>query len=700
MLTRSLRTAMHRREGQALVLAAIMVLILSIAVLATINLGHNINERVRLQNTADAAAYSMAAMEARAFNFYAFTNRTQVSHYVAAMVWQSMLSFLYFLEAFFTDALGVILTANPCGQPQGKWVLICNFLKALPYVGPVLNAFFNALNAIRIVVENAARGIQQTLKSTNPDRFIGRIIIPGHRVLNQALAALAQVTLYGTMTHLINTSNDVILDNDLNIDSAGTRFVSGALSACILERAHMKEAGIYLRASPLDVFQPLPTPNSQETDKIARAKRSMGKIANATRFGCDHEGGNSSKCGPGWVTDRRAGQIIPLPGNFGVVRDIINKLDWKWGQTKMLSYHYNLGKVGGQDRNYIRDHTNDLPNRPISDLTQGDAIGSDDIYQIKIGPDEFGIPGFTVKNPLSCKDTENPLKCWGDNRKGLNDSASAKLPFRHTTKTSIWAQSKDEDPSGVGGGIHWRLVTSSGINPGSRPSDLPNLGTFGVPNNMRDVGLNVYEKTIIELLGKDILKTEVWVANVRPIRDQNHPWEGLVRFPHFEPGQYSAPCGQGLGSGGAPSLTTAATRGSPSSPGTEFNQPSTWVVLNKTAEQMLNPKKDGTGAGNNKPALLNDTGAMQFAFTQPTKLTMDNTRKSFLTFKGLNVVSRGQTYYHRPGNWAEQPNFFNPYWKPRLASVWQGRYSMPLMADLENVLPGTLKDLPQKIITH
>jgi Flp pilus assembly protein TadG len=40
-----------------------MMLILSIAVLATVNLGHNIHERVRLQNTADSAAYSMAAME-------------------------------------------------------------------------------------------------------------------------------------------------------------------------------------------------------------------------------------------------------------------------------------------------------------------------------------------------------------------------------------------------------------------------------------------------------------------------------------------------------------------------------------------------------------------------------------------------------------------------------------------------------------
>jgi len=692
MFTRTLRHAMRRREGQALVLASLMVLILSIAVLATINLGHNINERVRLQNTADAAAYSMAAMEARAFNFYAFSNRTQVSHYVAAMVWQSMLSFMYFLEAFFADAVGVVLTANPCGDPDGwRWEAICAGLEAIPYVGPVLKALFKGLEAIKQIIKGAAQAIQATLKATNPDYFIGQIVIPGHRILNKALAALAQVTLYGTMTHVLNTSNDVIVENDPNIGSWGSRSVSGALSACILNRAHMKESGVSLLANPTNLFDTLPVANSEETDKIARAKRSMGKIANATRFACDREGSGGSACGPGWVTDRRPGQIIPLPSNFGIIRDILGKLDWKWGQTKMLSYNFSVGKEGSNDRNYIRDWKNDLPKRPITDLTQGDAIGSDDIYSIKIGPAELNLAVFKLVNPLSCRDDENPLKCWGDNRKDRDSTH----PFRNTVKPSIWAMSKEEDPTGQGGGIHWRLVTRSGVS-GSQQSDLPNKSTGGLfggtPNEYQDLGLNIWSKTIVETFAFDI-KTKVWVANVRPIRDGNHPWEGLTHFPHFEPGQYGAPCGQGLGSGGDPSITAAANRAQ------EFNQPSTWVMLNKSAAEMLNPG-DQTGAGNNKPALLNDTGAMTFALKQPRKLTMDNATKDFLLFKGLNVISRGQTYYHRPGNWAEQPNFFNPYWKPRLASVWQGRYAVPFVNNLEGALPGPLKQLPAKILTH
>src|SRR3954451_25310281 len=119
MFTRTLRQSFKRQEGQAMVLACLLVLVLAIGVITTVNLGHAVHERLRLQNTAAAAAYSMAAMEARAFNFYAFANRTQVSHYLAAMVWQSIASVLYFLEAWVTDLYGFFLTLplTQCVKP-------------------------------------------------------------------------------------------------------------------------------------------------------------------------------------------------------------------------------------------------------------------------------------------------------------------------------------------------------------------------------------------------------------------------------------------------------------------------------------------------------------------------------------------------------------------------------------------------------
>src|SRR5262244_723069 len=138
------------KRGQVLVLACLVLLVLCLGVLAVVNLGHNVDERVRLQNTADTAAYSIAAMEARAFNFYAFANRTHVSHYVSAMVWQSHLSFIYFTEAFLTDFYGVMKSVDGCaGQRRGFWLAACPLLENVPYLGPALRVLGTVIQVYR-----------------------------------------------------------------------------------------------------------------------------------------------------------------------------------------------------------------------------------------------------------------------------------------------------------------------------------------------------------------------------------------------------------------------------------------------------------------------------------------------------------------------------------------------------------------------
>src|SRR5690606_24093013 len=128
MWTRTLRNSMRHREGQSLVLACVMILIVSLAVVTTVNVGHTIHERVRLQNTADAAAFSMAAVEARAFNFYAFTNRAQDSHYVSAMTWMSVNSMFYGIEAFITDVFAMLASIIP-NCDQGLGIILCQTAK-------------------------------------------------------------------------------------------------------------------------------------------------------------------------------------------------------------------------------------------------------------------------------------------------------------------------------------------------------------------------------------------------------------------------------------------------------------------------------------------------------------------------------------------------------------------------------------------
>ncbi|WP_164018398.1 Tad domain-containing protein [Pyxidicoccus trucidator] len=695
MITRTLRQSFRRQEGQALVLAALMVLVMSIAVLTTVNIGHTVHERIRLQNTADSAAYSMAAMEARAFNFYAYANRTQVSHYVSAMLWQSLLSLIYFAEAFLADTYGFMKTLNPCaGDDDGLfWKIACPALKLIPVVGQVLKVIDTAMEAWRAVV----MAFHTLITTTNPDKLIGKLVIPTHWVLNSVLFFASQAVMMSASTHVLQTTDSVIADNDKNIDSLISQGVTGVISQCLFDQAHFAEAGGRPLGMPVNPFKPIDPKATSYESKEARAKRSMGGISNATRYACDSKGGlgvggvDLISCQQKFITSRRLGDLIPLPDFLGIIGEWLNnEVDipgvfsfGKLGQTRLLTHNNpNRDKAVNtrRTRNTIRDW-NDGIIPSLGMMAQGDNLGSDDLYWIKFGP--AGFPGVT--NPLSCKtDERNVGRCWGDPRKGLDDTSRKKLPYQFMAKTSIWAMN-DQEGSYRDGGVHWR------VHPDRLPTGDSRWRDRRRPEGPEgEVGVTKNEVCVLPVCILGAGEMDVYTANVHPAEDGNHPWKGVIPFMHFEPGQFQGVCGRTATNGAAPRYRF------------DFNQPSTWVALNKSPDEITNRDLKDKEAGTNAPALLNEEGKVRFNFTADTDgLEMENNRKKFLSFsEGLNVITRGQTYYHRPGNWTEHPNFFNPYWRPRLASVYQGRHNLPLVGSLHDSLPGMLQSIAPKIITH
>ena len=97
------RTNRRSKRGQSIVLMAVTAALLAFTLFTTFSIGKAIRERVQLQNAADASAYSLAVMEARAFNFYAYTNRAIVSHYVAMMAIYGHMSYLAYYEGVLRD---------------------------------------------------------------------------------------------------------------------------------------------------------------------------------------------------------------------------------------------------------------------------------------------------------------------------------------------------------------------------------------------------------------------------------------------------------------------------------------------------------------------------------------------------------------------------------------------------------------------
>jgi hypothetical protein len=64
-----------------------------------------------------------------------------------------------------------------------------------------------------------------------------------------------------------------------------------------------------------------------------------------------------------------------------------------------------------------------------------------------------------------------------------------------------------------------------------------------------------------------------------------------------------------------------------------------------------------------------------------------------LLHEGLNAVAAAQAYYHRPGDWREVPNFFNPLWGARLIPVAE--------SNAANLVPGLLANrLVRTLLLH
>lgn len=107
---------MSARRGQTLVLFALSLLLLTLMVLMTLGIGMRIHEREEQQTIADAAAYSEAVAEARAFNVVAVQNRVIVADMASLAAAQAMLSWVGFYHGTLNQARDTLaaMATGPC----------------------------------------------------------------------------------------------------------------------------------------------------------------------------------------------------------------------------------------------------------------------------------------------------------------------------------------------------------------------------------------------------------------------------------------------------------------------------------------------------------------------------------------------------------------------------------------------------------
>ena len=535
----------RNEQGQAMPLAAIGMFTMVLGVLATLQLGTAVYQKIKLQNTADAAAYTLAAMEARTFNYIAFLNRAQIAHYNTAMVVQSYMTWVGFEVAMFGTAVDLLTALKGA----------VDFGCSLPY--PV-NLAYCPLKAIISAIQQFASTFRDiAVKIYNVGDDVGHKIVEAMSIFNRATLWQSQLARAALLNvHILTGMQNYIEKHDKEISFKNGKsvllnlLVNMALNSIEYYQSFDNASGLnpYVYGLLRDL------PRVGLSGKYTKHKdtagedgyRLMAELCHATRT-------------PKFVSQRNT----TMP------------------KTVILSNIF-PGSKKGQTR-FTKD-------RDISDNGEIQAIGNEKNYPVAdaLSSDDFMVNGG-----------------------GFATIGTANVIYTAKSKKLGSAIAAYQDK-----GEHYRYKggDSSGMPSPGKGTVIPIPGITGGPSETMETKSN------------------------------KAPWPGFAPYFKFKPNKDRT---------------------------ADFGQPSTWIFLNKSHKDF---QSKYSGHSKETPWYSKWTWSMPTADGKSKEFSLDTTvggkRNSYL-FEGLNVISRGQAYYHRPGNWIEQPNFFNPFWRARLAPVGQ-----------------------------
>jgi hypothetical protein len=588
MLVRIARALSKEEAGQSLVLAAVWLLILALAVTATLQIGAGIHARIQLQSASDASAYSQAALVARTLNYFAYANRTQIVHYVAAMALQAIPAMWSAVVATLGMARDLIatlasVTCQCCNVPV--------YGSACCPTYDILDATFSALDP----VAEQARSIESQIDELS-------IIVPYFQYLNQDLLFWSAKAMKDLTIAALGDGNAAGGSSSawVPVDAraaAGTSVGSVADTWIpLLDEANAKSYAAMFDTNA-ESFEGNNT--YQMDDDHARAQRIMAEIANATRTG--NSGPPNAP-----LTNRRL-----TPPGFAPV------LSWfglqHHGQTRLMN-PYAWVDFSDPASNPIWRTV-----YPYSQMSSGVSLNSADDVQL---------------SPLG----------------GLPNSVTVPT-----------------------GGMS-RMVT--GIQ--STPSNLKGMGT-----NLNPSRYHCRYDGYTRIPGGGCLDGHLSQYRCSDEGDL-HNWPGLANFIKFNP---------------------------TSDPDQDFNQNSFWATrkLDPTCASFhfmsggrcVDTLPFGFGGfGRNAMGPIYGSGGF-------TSGRVGDVAPSWLG-TGLHAISVAQVYYHRPETWSEHPNFFNPFWRARLAPIQDKLKRLPGSSTLAEVvrqsLPipagGSKGVAPQTILMH
>lgn len=229
-------------EGQYLAFTALAMLALLMLVISIFNVGVVIGDKMNVQNTADAAAYSQAVWEARTLNLLAYTNRAIISHMVTIAFATAILSQeLLWKEIYYASIAAMPLAGTGIGAvivgainriAQAMWAFWKSIAPAVPGIrnaarvwimacqtfqdGIMLEYAAGGLIASPTVPERIRNGIDTKISINDPDILLG----------GAAIDAANAYALYNNLwfSPMANTGFDQVYRNSMDGFSRGSSF--------------------------------------------------------------------------------------------------------------------------------------------------------------------------------------------------------------------------------------------------------------------------------------------------------------------------------------------------------------------------------------------------------------------------------------------------------------------------------------------
>jgi hypothetical protein len=301
-------------SGQALPLAAVGIFVMVLGVLATLNLGQAVHQKIKLQNTADSAAYTLAAMEARTFNYIAFLNRAQIAHYNTAMVVQSYITWVGFQVATFGTAVDLLTTLKNAVDVGANWG--CPYL-GCPYI---------PLKAIVTGMATMAQLLQKlSVQLFGYGEKVGHWIVDAMSIFNDSAVWQTQLARAAVLNvHLLTGMQNYIEKHDKDISFKNGKsallnlFVNMALNSIEYYQAFSNASGVnpyvyglirdFKRVAPSGEYKTVSDDGSKDAYRI------MSELCHATRT-------------PRFVSNRQE-------SSFFSTAILANVYGRKYGQTK------------------------------------------------------------------------------------------------------------------------------------------------------------------------------------------------------------------------------------------------------------------------------------------------------------------------------------------------------------------------------